>query len=251
MHEGAGVRLAFRIVAGVFGVFTLGTSIPFAISSFVDESQDIHLIHNLSGAAVYGVLLGVGLIALAARPEAYPAVFQGLLLASLGALIGGLLAGDLFEGLWFIVPVVVLILFALDPGRAAVLKVGTIQPGPLVLVVAAAVPLVAYAMTQASLQANGSDLDPHVSAHHYGGQAVGSLMLLLFALAPGLGNAGWRLAAWLAGISMAIVATGSLIYSDHASALDSSWAWLALAWAVAYVGVAEVGIRRHQAVTVT
>jgi hypothetical protein len=98
MHEGAGVRLAFRIVAGVFGVFTLGTSIPFAISSFVDESQDIHLIHNLSGAAVYGVLLGVGLIALAARPEAYPAVFQGLLLASLGAFIGGLLAGDLVAG---------------------------------------------------------------------------------------------------------------------------------------------------------
>jgi hypothetical protein len=47
---------------------------------------------------------------------------------------------------------------------------------------------------------------------------------------------------------MAIVATGSLIYSDHASALDSSWAWLALVWAVAYVGLAEVGVRRHQAV---
>jgi len=38
---------------------------------------------------------------------------------------------------------------------------------------------------------------------------------------------------------------------DHASALDSSWAWLALAWAVAYVGVAEVGVRRHPAVAVT
>ena len=58
------MRLAFRIVAGVFGVFVLGTSVPFAIGSFVDESQDLHLIHNLSGAAVYGVLLGVGLISL-------------------------------------------------------------------------------------------------------------------------------------------------------------------------------------------
>jgi hypothetical protein len=238
------MRLAFRIVAGVFGVFTLGTSVPFAIGSFVDDTQDIHLIHNLSGLAVYGVLLGVGLLALAARPEAYAAVFQGLMFASLGALIGGLLAGDLVEGLWFIVPVVILVLFALYPGRAAFLKVGTVQPGLLVLVAAAAIPVIAYALTQASLQANGSDLDPHVEAHHYGGQAVGSLMLLLFAVAPGLGAAGWRLAAWLAGISMATIALGSLAYGDHASALDAPWAWAALGWAIAYVAVAELSARR-------
>lgn len=241
------MRLAFRILAGVFGVFVLGTSIPFAIGSFVDESQDLHLIHNLSGAAVYGVLLGVGLIALAARPESFAAVFQGLTLASVGALIGGLLAGDLVEGFWFIVPVVVLILFVLYPGRAAFLKVGNLQPGLLVLAFLAAVPMIAYALTQASLQANGSALDPHVEAHHYGGQAVGSLMLLLFAFAPGLGSAGWRLAAWLAGASMAIIALGSLAYGDHASALDAPWAWLALAWAVAYVTVAELAFRRARA----
>ena len=240
------MRLAFRIVSGVFGVFALGTSIPFAIGSFVDDTQDIHLIHNLSGAAVYGVLLGAGLIALAARPEAYTAVFQGLMLASLGALIGGLLAGDLVEGFWFVVPVVIAVLFALYPGRAAFLNVGTVRPALLVLVGAAAIPMVAYALTQASLQANGSDLDPHVEAHHYGGQAVGSLMLLLFAVAPGLGAAGWRPAAWLAGISMATIALASLAYGDHASALDTAWAWAALAWAVAYVAVAEVPGRRRR-----
>lgn len=240
------MRLAFRIMSGVFGVFALGTSVPFAIGSFVDDTQDIHLIHNLSGAAVYGVLLGVGLIALAARPEAYPSVFQGLMLASVGALIGGLLAGDLGEGFWFVVPVVTLVLFALYPGRAAFLKVGTVQPGLLVLVSAAAIPVIAYALTQGSLQTNGSDLDPHVEAYHYGGQAVGLLMLLLFAVAPGLGAAGWRLAAWLVGISMATIALGSLAYDDHASALDTPWAWAALAWAVAYVAVAEVSGRRRR-----
>src|SRR5262245_45302513 len=239
------MRLAFRIVAGVFGVFVLGTSVPFAIGSFVDDSQDIHLIHNLSGAAVYGVLLGVGLIALAARPEGYTAVLQGLVLASVGALIGGLLAGDLVEGLWFIVPLFVLVLVALDPARSALARVGTINPALLVLVVAAAIPLVAYALTQSSLQANGSSLDPHVEAHHYGGQAVGSLMLLLFAVAPALGAAGWRPAAWLVGVSTATIALGSLAYADHVSALDTSWAWLALAWAVAYIAVAELSVRRR------
>ncbi|HKE54603.1 MAG TPA: hypothetical protein VKC55_07525 [Actinomycetota bacterium] len=244
------MRLAFRIVAGVFGVFVLGTSIPFAIGSFVDDAQDIHLIHNLSGAAVYGVLLGVGLVALAARPEGYVAILQGLVLASVGALIGGLLAGDLIEGFWFIVPVFVLILIALDPARTALTSVGTVNPPVLVLVVAAAIPLVAYALTQASLQANGSPLDPHVEAHHYGGQAVGSLLLLLFAVAPALGAAGWRLAAWLVGVSMATIALGSLAYADHVSALDSPWAWLALAWAIAYVAVAEASVRRRQPVAV-
>ena len=244
------MRLTFRIVAGVFGVFTLGTSIPFAIGSFVDESQDIHLIHNVSGAAVYGVILGVGLIALAVRPEDDVAVMQGVALAAVGALIGGLLAGDLIEGFWFIVPLVILILIALYPARAALGRVGTINRALLVLVVAAAIPLIAYALTQASMQANGSPLDPHVDAHHYGGQAVGSLMILLFAVAPGLGNAGWRLAAWLTGVSMATIALGSLAYGDHASALDTPWAWLALAWAIAYVGVAEVTARRRRPVAV-
>jgi hypothetical protein len=238
------MRLAFRIVAGVFGVFTLGTSVPFAIGSFVDESQDLHLIHNLSGAAVYGVILGLGLLALAVRPEAYVSILQGIAFAAVGTLIGGLLAGDLVEGFWIVLPVVVLVLIALYPERAAIAKVGEIRPGLLILVAAAAVPLIAYALTQASLQANGSSLDPHVEAHHYGGQAVGSLMLLLFSVAPGLGNAGWRPAAWLAGVATAIIALASLAYGDHASALDTPWAWLALAWAIAYVSVAELSGRR-------
>ena len=245
------MRLAFRIVAGVFGVFTLGTSVPFAIGSFVDDTQDLHLIHNLSGAAVYGVILGVGLVALAASPERYVAVLQGVALAAVGALIGGLLAGDLIEGLWIVVPVVVLVLVALYPGRSALGRVGTVNPALLVLVVAAAIPIVAYALTQASLQANGSDLDPHVSAHHYGGQAVGSLMVLLFAVAPALGAAGWRVAAWLVGISMSIIALGSLAYADHVSALGTPWAWLALAWAVAYVARAEASARRRQPLAVS
>jgi hypothetical protein len=139
------------------------------------------------------VILGVALIALAARPERYVAVLQGVkALAAVGALIGGLLAGDLIEGLWIVVPVIVLVLVALYPGRSALGRVGTINPGLLVLVVAATLPIVAYALTQAGLQANGSDLDPHVFAHHYGGQVVGSLMVLLFAVAPALGAAGWR-----------------------------------------------------------
>ena len=41
-------------------------------------------------------------------------------------------------------------------------------------------------------------------------------------------------------------ALGSLAYGDHASALDTSWAWAALAWGIACVAVAEVSGRRRR-----
>jgi hypothetical protein len=240
------VRTAFRIVAGLFGALALVFSLPFAVLSFFDEEEKIHLVHNLGGLAVYGVILGVGLLALAARPEGNVATFQGLALAAVGALVGGVVAGDLVEGLWFVPAVLVLILFALYPGRGSLVRPGRAQVGLMVLVAAATVPLVAYALTQAGLQSDGSPVNPHVDLHHYSGMAAGALMLLLFAIAPALGARGWRLAAWLAGVAMAIIAVGSLAYGDRESALEATWAWLALGWAVAFVGVAELSERRDR-----
>ena len=240
------MRMAFRIIAGVLGALAFVFSVPFAIISFVDDEQEIHLIHNLSGAAVYGVILGAGLLILAAWPERNPATFQGLAFAAIGALIGGLLAGDVIEGLWFAPAVMVLILFALYPDRAALVRPGRPQPVLALLVAAEAIPLIAYALTQARLQSEGSPANPHVDMHHYGGMAAGALMLLLFAVAPALGARGWRVAAWLAGVAMAIIALGSLAYGDHESALDAAWAWLALGWAMAFVVVAQLAGRRER-----
>jgi hypothetical protein len=239
------VRTAFRVVAGVFGTLAVALSAPFAIGSFLDEEQDIHLVHNIAGFAVYGVFLGVGLLAIAARPEGTIAVFQGVALAAVGALIGGVLSGDLIEGAWFAPAVLVLILVALDPSRGALVRPRRAQPGLAVLVALAAVPFVAYAFTQSRLQSEGSPLNPHVDMHHYGGMAAGALMLLLFSVAPALGALGWRSAAWLAGVAMAIIAVASLTYGDHESALDATWAWLALGWAVAFVGFAQITGRRE------
>lgn len=96
----------------------------------------------------------------------------------------------------------------------------------------------------------GSFVDDTRSAHHYGGEAVGSLMIVLFAVAPALGAAGSRVAVWLVGVPMAIIAVGSLAYADHVSALETPWAGLALAWAATYVAVAEASVRRRQPVAV-
>ena len=136
-----------------------------------------------------------------------------------------------------------MVLFALYPDRGSLLRIGRRRIGFLLLVLLAAIPLVAYALTHARLQSEGLVSDPHVELHHYSGQAAGSLMLLLFAVAPGLGAVGWRLAAWLAGAAMAILGIGSIAYPDHVSAFDTAWAWLALAWGVAFLALAWLGAR--------
>src|SRR5918995_1363788 len=67
-HRGSGT--AFRIVAGILGVGGIALSLPFTIISFVDDAQAIHRLHNVAFTALYGVLLGVALLACARRPEA-------------------------------------------------------------------------------------------------------------------------------------------------------------------------------------
>jgi hypothetical protein len=235
------VRPAFRIVAGVLAAFAIVFSVPFLIGSFVSEDEQIHLFHNIGGLAVYGVILGGGFLALALAPEKNAATFQGLVLGSVGALVGGLLSGDVISGFWFFPALVAVILFALHPDRGSLLRVGRPRIGFLVLVLVAAIPVVAYALTHARLQSEGFVSDPHVELHHYSGQAAGSLLLLLFAIAPGLGAVGWRLAAWLAGAAMAILGLGSIAYPDHVSAFDTVWAWLALAWGAAFLGLTWLG----------
>jgi len=237
------MRQAFRIVAGVLAAFAIVFSVPFLIGSFVSEDQEIHLFHNIGGLAVYGVILGGGLLALAISPERNVATYQGLALGSLGALVGGLLSGDVISGFWFFPALVTVILFALHPDRRSLLRVGRQRVGFLALVLLAAIPVVAYALTHVRLQSEGFVSDPHVELHHYSGQAAGSMMMLLFAIAPGLGAVGWRLAAWLAGAAMAILGLGSIAYPDHVSTFDTLWAWLALAWGLAFIVLAWLGAR--------
>ena len=112
------MRRAFRIVAGAFAAFAIVFSVPFLIGSFVSEDEEIHLFHNIGGLAVYGVILGGGLLALAIAPDRNVATFQGLALGSLGALVGGLLSGDVISGFWFF-PALVVVAEAARARRSA------------------------------------------------------------------------------------------------------------------------------------
>src|SRR5919106_5492692 len=87
--ERRGSGTAFRIVAGILGVGGIAFSLPFTIISFIDESEAIHRLHNVAFTALYGVLLGVALLACAAGPERSVSAFFVAVASGIAGAIAG------------------------------------------------------------------------------------------------------------------------------------------------------------------
>jgi hypothetical protein len=243
------MRLAFRIVAGFLGVATIGLNLPFAIGSFVSETDAIHRFHFVSGTVGYGVLLGVSLLVCAWRPEAI-GPFWVALATGVASTVAGIVSGDFISGAWFTAPVSIVVLLLLHPARKAVLDIAGIDIPDLILAIAVLVPATAYALTQADLQRNGVSADPHVDFHHYSGMAAYVFAIPLAGFAAALRVPGRRIAVWIVGVASAGLGLSSLLLSDYVSAFDPLWAWLLLAWAVVYVAAEELGVKRERTVAV-
>jgi hypothetical protein len=104
----------------------------------------------------------------------------------------------------------------------------------------AAVPLLVFAATNIRLQTTVTD--DHAAMGHYGFMAAVSLTVVGFALLAGLRPDGWRLAAWVAGLLLALLAVASLAY-PVSSSFSLPWAVAAIAWSTAYVAAAEIARR--------
>jgi hypothetical protein len=239
------MRRAFRIVAGVLGVATIGLSLPFAIGSLFSETDAIHRFHFFSGSVGYGVLLGVSLLACAWRPELI-GPFWVAVATGLASTIAGIVSGDFISGVWFPAPVAIVVLFLLHPARPAVFDIAGVDVPATILALAALVPASAYALTQSQLQRNGIPADPHVDFHHYSGMAAYVFAVPLAAFAGAFRVPGRRVAVWIVGVATAGLAVTSLALSDYESAFDPLWAWLALAWAAVYVAAGEFASTRER-----
>ena len=239
------MRRAFRIVAGVLGVAVIGLSLPFAITSFTDDAESIHRLHFLAGVFASGLLLGGSLLICARRPESMMGPFWVAVASGVASTLAGVVSGDFVSGLWFTAPIALAILIALHPARSSLLRIEGIDVATAFLALVAVVPAVAFALTQAELQRNGSVSDPHVEFHHYSGMASYALSLPLAAFAAALRVPGRRIAVWIVGVTGAGFGLGSLLLSDYPGAFETVWAWLTLAWGVALVAVAQ--LRREAA----
>lgn len=235
-----GLRVAFRLLAGLLGAAAVVFSVPFAVISFFDDAEAIHRFHNTSGAIGFGVLTGVALVFSAWRPEDQVVAFRLAAAVSLGGLVAGAISGDLVSGGWFIAPVAIVVLWAVHPSRAAVLRLHGPDPLPALLGLAAFVPGTALALTQAELQRNGVAADPHWEFHHYSGMVTAGLGIPLALLVAAFPGSGRRLWALVVGGALAALGVASLALSDHVGAFDTLWAWAALAGGVVYGGLEEL-----------
>jgi hypothetical protein len=238
------MRLAFRIVAGILGVVGVVLSVPFTVISFVDDAEAIHRLHNVAFTALYGVLLGTALLMCAWRPERNVSAFFVAVGSGIAGAVAGLASDDFVSGVWYTGPISIAALWVLHPSRRTLLRASGVDLPTALLSLVALAPAIAWLLTQGDLQRTGQLGDPHWELHHYSGMAAAALALPLCGLAVSLRESGRRLGAWLVGVAGALIGAGSLALSDYAGAFDGLWAWLALAWGVGIVVLAEAGTRR-------
>jgi hypothetical protein len=243
--ERRGSGTAFRIIAGTLGVGGIALSLPFAIVSFVDDSEAIHRLHNVAFTALYGVLLGLALLASALRPEGNVSSFFVAIASGIAGAIAGLASEDFISGVWYTAPIAIVVMWLLHPNRPRLLRPSGVDIPTLALSLLALVPAIAFLLTQSEMQRTGSAADPHWGLHHYSGMAAAALALPLCGFAASFRESGRRIGAWLVGIAAVMIAVGSLLLSDYAGALDALWAWLTLAWGVAMIASTLMAARER------
>jgi hypothetical protein len=237
-----GRRTAFRIIAAVvaasgfaFGLFT----VVFGIAS---EGARIHSFHNAVVGSLLLILSAPPAAVAALAPERSTGALVHLAVVGVAGLATMALALTIDP---FTLPVIVLIgvLWLLRPVRDPPFPRGRPSPSLAILALAAALPLGAYAMTQAELQR----IDPgseHAEFYHWIETSFYAGSVLLLGLLVAVRPAAFRASAWAAGAAAVVLGGASLLYPGHASSLEASWAWAALGGGIGFVAAAELEARR-------
>lgn len=200
---------------------------------------DIHAVHDLTGAAFLWVAL-LGVIVQLSRPDRRATALFGVV-AGWIVLLAVLVAG---ASSLVILPLVFLVLSVpvavFHPTARSRLQ-GRVGRGftlaPLVLVVLAAIPVLPYAVTQASMQV--SVADTHAADGHYALMTASTALLLVFGLVASKARTGWRFPAWSAGGMAIVLGLSSIVFPQHTSSVGATWGMLAVGWGVAFIAVSE------------
>ncbi|WP_458208106.1 hypothetical protein [Haladaptatus sp. NG-SE-30] len=220
-------------------------------------TDTIHFVHNVAGATWLWIW-GLAMLAQLYRPARRITAMQVALIltlidAGLGPVIHLIDAGpaaavgavDPASWMFFFGPVFVA--GALHPARGELLTLwgfdrDSVDPVLLGLVALAVVPVVLYALGQANYQLVLTD--EHAELGHYATMTYVSLSIIALAGLAALRNRGCRLAAYGAGTLAAMLAIAS-VFQPTMSGLDTTWAALAVLWALALIGAYEWSVRRE------
>lgn len=248
-HPGFG--LAVLITLGLAGLIGLMVFLMQVVPGFLGMAhfrEPHHRVHDLT----YGLLFAtavVGLVAQLRRPSRNVAGMWMALMPWIGLLVAAVLsasAGVVLSAERMLVGGGTVTVALLHPARRELfrsIRASRVSWVMLALVVAAAVPLIAFAASNVGLQRAAAD--EHAVMGHYGFMAAFPFTVVGVGLLASLRPVGWRLTAWVAGSLAAALGLASLAYPDTASSLALPWALAAMAWGVLLVATAELSRREE------
>jgi hypothetical protein len=222
----------------------LEVDLPGAFGQMTHFQEPHHRIHDLTFGFLFIPAI-VGILAQFRRPSKNVAGQLMALIPTAGLLLTLLLTTILSNNTrvlqppWVIVGAAALIAMGVHPtGRDFFhsFRVSRLNRVMVALVVVAAVPLLGFAATNIGVQ--GSVVDDHAAAGHYGFMAAFSFTVIGVGLLASLRPDGWRLTAWVAGLLPVLLGLASLAY-PVSSSLSLPWALAAMAWSAGFLVVAE------------
>lgn len=236
-------RTPFRVISTVWAVSGLAFGLFTIVFAVIDEGQEIHAVHNTIVATLLLVLSAPAAFAAARAPERSTRPLVHLSVVGIAGLIAMALSLTLDP---FTLPLVILVgmLWALRPSREGLIPGGSPSPILLVLVLAAAGPLGAYALGQAELE-RIDNFSEHSEFFHWVETSFYAVAIVLLGILASIRPAAYRLSAWAAGVALAVLGVASLALRGRASALDTGWAWAAVVGSLVFLAAVEWEWRRH------
>jgi hypothetical protein len=245
LRASPGFSLTVLITLGLAGLIGLMTFLMFLLGGFLGMAhftEPQHRIHDLT----YGLLFGTAVVGLLLqlRPSRNVAGMLMALTPWVGLLLGAILSTDpgvIRSAERILVAAGTVIAVVLFPRRRDLLRSFSVFRANWVMlgmVIAAALPLLAFAATNIGRQ--GSFANEHAVMGHYGFMAAFGFTVIAVGLVASLRPEGWRAPAWVAGLLSALLGLASVVYPGIDSSLDSGWALAAIGWGVLFVATATL-----------
>jgi len=237
--------LAYRIIAGIFGVFIIISNLAFSVPQFFSATDKVHSFHDLASMPAFLILLGVALIVMMLRADDVVALRVAWAVA-LGALIAGLIGHDFISGSYYLTLVGVAVLTILAPARAELLRFGSPNVAMLSLAIVAAIPAIVFAWDNARIMLQmdpAMDMSGHWKYHHWSGVAASALGVVLAAIVVSFRSPGDRMWTWVVGFATMLFGLAGIIFSDavrYPSSIGTLWGVGVFFVGLVYIVVAEV-----------
>lgn len=237
-------RTTFKLLAALLALALLATGGRLLITGWFDPRDGgIHRFQDLAWGVIEGVILLAAIVPQLRHPARHVAAVQQAL-AGLAALAMTMLLTLSVDAPTVLAGILLLVLVALHPARTEVLHVrGQPDPVRLTVALAGAIPLLIYAVHQASLMRTTAATSPLVQTSGFAGACAAGLGVALVALLAAI-RGGTSLAASSAAAGALVLGIGSLALPHHPSSLGTAGGAVAVAGAIVFAA-ATLRLRRR------